>query len=494
MEQFFTSLSKRQTMLLLTSLAFGGSEAVQAYEHLEQNEEELLKHRAAGIAQIPRDKRIPLLVQEIKRLVTQRRRSFGSADPKRLAAILRKERPTLVEVVLNAMPADLASAVRVELGNPSPLKLIRDIKPDVLSIIRWKLEDALRSNAPQVGSFRFTDLMTMQQRDIFAVADRMGARVLATAVAGLNDEERQAFLGALPPDQRNLAARAAEAGAARRLTEKDAKLVLEMHGALETPSLGMRSAGVQRIVRACYAQGPEFAQRFAERHQGELGKLLGRWLKEEKGKPVKADGGRMDIVEQLERLAQKGIVDRPMRLPPPMNAPAKPPPPILKPPPAAPQSSPSSPNSRVLVAPPSRKPSSGAMPPAAPQKQQPPAPQALPPRRPPTSAPLQRPPARRDPIADREARKAGAASGMVPRHQQGTNRPTDSQARQRVLRDGKPLAADDSREARPAPKRSAPLQAVPVRREPAARSGSSTSPQRSPVLKGPGRGPTGGSS
>ena len=49
MEQFFTSLSKRQTMLLLTSLAFGGSEAVGAYEHLDQNEEELLKHRALAI-------------------------------------------------------------------------------------------------------------------------------------------------------------------------------------------------------------------------------------------------------------------------------------------------------------------------------------------------------------------------------------------------------------------------------------------------------------
>ena len=41
-------------MLLLTSLAFGGSEAVAAYEHLDQNEEELLKHRAAGVLQIPR--------------------------------------------------------------------------------------------------------------------------------------------------------------------------------------------------------------------------------------------------------------------------------------------------------------------------------------------------------------------------------------------------------------------------------------------------------
>ena len=332
MEQFFTSLSKRQTMLLLTSLAFGGSEAVAAYEHLDQGEEELLKHRATGVLQIPRDKRIPLLVQEIKRLVTQRRRQLASADPKRLAVLLKKERSTVVEVVLGALASDLANAVRAEMGNPAPVKLLRDVKPEVLSIVRWKLEDALRSNAPQVGSFRFTDLSMMQQREILAVADRMGARVLATAVAGLNDEARTTFLTALPPDQRQLAARAAEAGASRRLTEKDAKLVLEMHGALENPSQGMRSAGVQRIVRACYAQSPEFAQRFAERHQGEIGKLLNRWLREEKGKPVKGDGGRLDIVEQLERLAQKGIVDRPMRLPPPMKAPA-PPPPMLRPPP-----------------------------------------------------------------------------------------------------------------------------------------------------------------
>ncbi len=478
MEQFFTSLSKRQTMLLLTSLAFGGSEAVGAYEHLDQNEEELLKHRAAGIVQIPREKRIPLLVQEIKRLVTQRRRQFAAAEPKRLAALLKKERSSVVEVVLNALAADLTAAVRAELGNPPPVKLLRDVKPEVLQIVRWKLEDAMRANAPQVGSFRFTDLSMMQQRDILAVADRMGARVLATAVAGLPDGDRQTFFVKLPPDQRALCQRAAEAGAARRLSEKDAKLVLEMHGAIENPSLGMRSAGVQRIIRACYAQSPDFAKSFAERHQGELGKLLNRWLREEKGKPVKGDGGRLDIVEQLERLAQKGIVDRPMRLPPPVKAPPPVAPPVLRPPPGA--ASPSNPQSKVLVAPPARRPT-GSVAQA----------QALPPRRPPTLAPAQGA-ARRDPMADREARRAGAASGIVPKHQQGTNRPTDSQARQRVLRDGKPLS-NDPLETQPPRRSTSPVQAIPKRREPVGQSAPSTGSHRSPVLKGSGRGPTGGS-
>jgi hypothetical protein len=464
-EQFFTSLSKRQTMLLLTSLAFGGSEAVSAYEHLEQAEEELLKHRAAGVLQIPRDKRIPLLVQEIKRLVTQRRRQLASAEPKRLSTLLKKERASIIEVVLNALPSDLATAVRAEMGNPPPVKLLRDVKPEVLSIVRWKLEDAMRLNGPQVGSFRFTDLMMMQQREILAVADRMGARVLATAVAGLNDEARSTFLTTLPPDQRALAARAAEAGATRRLTEKDAQLVLEMHGALENPSLGMRSAGVQRIVRACYAQGAEFAQRFSERHPGDLGKLLSRWMREEKSKPVKGDGGRLDIVEQLERLAQKGIVDRPMRLPPPVKPPAPAPPPPA--PRAQVPSSPSNPQSKVLVAPPQRRPS-GQPPAAAPPKPKAPSP-----------APARdAAPGRRDPVAERAARRAGASSSPARPAPEGSES-------QRVLRDGKPLAPRPTNSIAPIPRRKDPA---------AARGSNTTSPNRSPVLKGSsGRGPAGGS-
>ena len=522
MEQFFTSLSKRQTMLLLTSLSFNSSEAVSAYEHLAVDEEELIKHRAMALLKVPKEKRIPVLVGEIKRLVTQRRRQLGSADPKRLAAVLEHERAATTEVVLRALPMDLAEAVRHELGNPVGTPLVREVKPAVLAIIRWKLEDALRQGGPQVGGFRFTDLLTLQQRELLAVADRMGARVLATAVAGLPEAERQEFFGQLPPDQKALATRAAEAGLTRRLGERDAKLVLEMHGAIESPSLGMRSAGVQRIARACLAQSPEFAQHLVERHQGELGRLLQRWVREERPKAVKADGGRLDIVEQLERLAQKGIIDRPMRLPPPMRAPLPPPPPQPVPPPPPPPKQKSLEPQRPLdrrtsasrvvpVARPSLEPAgppvgAGAGPRGPMERGSPlqerPTDAAGPAIERPASRSLQPMPVRRitgnvsmpaaPPAPPPQSVAPRSPTAPIPARRQafpaypgGPPRSAESGRAQRVLRDGKPLdwkLADPSDTLPPGSQ--APLQEIPRRRE---RSGSG----RSPVLKG--RGPTGGS-
>jgi hypothetical protein len=232
------------------------------------------------------------------------------------------------------------------------------------------------------------------------------------------------------------------------LSEKDAKLVLELHRALENPSLGMRSAGIQRIARACIAQSPEFAQRMAERFGGqtELGRLFGQWLREEKGRPIKADGGRIDIVEQLERLAQKNIVDRPMRLPPPMMRPPPPPPQAIQ---AEPPRS-STGQSRVLVPPPQ-------------------------PRKPTTSIP-QVP--RHDPSLDSPRREGGERS----RAKAVPSGLTDSQSRAQVLRDGKPL----ERAKDPPRRQTSPVQEVPRRRDPGA--------ARSPVVKGgPGRGPKDGS-
>ncbi len=489
MEQFFASLSKRQTMLLLTSLAFGGSESAAAFEHLAPEEEELLKHRAQNLLQIPRDKRIPLVIQEIKRIFTARRRTLANAEPKRLAALLSKERGAMVEVVLRALPSDLADACRAELGARPSVKLRREVRPDILSIIRWRLEEGLKQGAPQVGTFRFTDLLMMPQREVISICDRMGARVLATAVAGLSDADRETLLGKLPPDQKALAIKAAEAGRARRLSEADSKTVLEIHGGVDHPSTAMRSAGAQRLMRAAIAQSPEFAQRFAERHQGaELGKLMQRWFREEKNKPVKGDGGRLDIVEQMERLAQKGVIDRPLRLPPPMRPPIVGGQPVAVPAPA---------RRSVANLPqvPSRGQSSAQLPElrsrVEPRASQPTA--QPPPRRSDPQAP------RRDPIAERNARRAGVASSRAPAGSTGQNRalqePPSSSNIKRIMRDGKPLSRDPNESVGPKPSAQPPkrramtspaVQAPPKRRE--------RNTDGSPVVPGSGRGPNGRSS
>ncbi|HZH04868.1 MAG TPA: hypothetical protein VEY30_13870, partial [Myxococcaceae bacterium] len=126
MDAYFAGLSKRQTMLLLTAVTFGGNDGVACFEHLPDEEAALLSHRAAEIQQIPREKRIPLLVQEIKRLVTARRSRLWAADPEHVARLLKGERRSVIEVVLRALPSNLADAVRRYVPS-SPLRVRRDL-------------------------------------------------------------------------------------------------------------------------------------------------------------------------------------------------------------------------------------------------------------------------------------------------------------------------------------------------------------------------------
>src|SRR4051812_1390044 len=116
-------------MLLLTAVTFGGSECVAALNHLPEPEAELLTFRAGEMLEIPRERRIQLLVQELKRLVTARRRQLGSADPVRLGALLYNERGALVEVVLRALPATVAAEVREHLPRRE-VRVRREVKPE----------------------------------------------------------------------------------------------------------------------------------------------------------------------------------------------------------------------------------------------------------------------------------------------------------------------------------------------------------------------------
>ncbi|MET0402101.1 MAG: hypothetical protein ABW123_06835 [Cystobacter sp.] len=382
MDQFFTSLSKRQMMMLLTAVTFGGQEGVAALEHLPEEEAELLGHSAQGILQIPREKRIPLLVHEIKRLVKDRRGQLWSADPERLAAVLKRERAALAEVTLRALPAPLAEAVRSFLPNSGRVKLTREVRPQILDIVRWKLEERLARDTAGHVPFKFTDVLVLQARELLSVCDRLGARVLGPALAGMPEAERDPALAELPPHLKQLAARAVTANAPRKLAEEDASAQLAQYGGLENLAAAIRGAGVHRLARASVAQSTEFSARLVEKHRGEFGQLLARWVREERAKPTsRGDGGRTDIVTDLERLAARGLIDRPVRL-----SPVRPP--ALGPPPAA------------KGAPP--VPAKGA---PAPVKGAPA------PARASASAPaLTNGSSRRDPIAEREARRAGAAS------------------------------------------------------------------------------------
>ncbi|NNC09026.1 hypothetical protein HJC10_40160, partial [Corallococcus exiguus] len=349
MDSFFTSLSKRQTMMLLTAVTFGGQESMAALEHLPDEEGALLRHRAQEILQIPREKRLPAVVQELKRLMKDRRGQLWTGDPERLAALLQRERGALVEVALRALPGNMAEAVRGHLP-PSRVKLTREVRPQVLDIIRWKLEEALsREAAGQSAGFKFADVLNLQTRELLTVSDRLGARVLGPALAGLPEDELNGLMESLPPDLFQLMSKSVAANAPRKLPEEDARAQINLHEGFNRLAGAIRSAGVQRLARACVAQSPEFAARMLEKHRGEFGHLVAKWVREERSRPTaRGDGGRTDIVMDLERLAVRGLIERPVRLiaPPRPSAVLPPPPGARKPAPAAPGARPEAPGAR----------------------------------------------------------------------------------------------------------------------------------------------------
>lgn len=387
-------------MLLLTGVTFGGQDSLAAFDHLGELEGEALKHRASKLLEIPRDKRIPLLVQEIKRLVTSRRSYLWNAEPEAFAKLLSKEKPALREVILRALPVALADAVRPHLP-PSAAAPDKELKPGVLAVVRWKLEQLLEQ-ASAGAMWKFSDLLLVKPRELYTLCERQGVRALGIAFAALPKEEREQAFATLSADLRAMAQKATDAAQGRSLSGPDALSLLKMHGWEGSPVEAIRSAGIQRLARACMSQSPDFAARMVERHRPPFSQIFQKWLSDERTRnAARGDGGRAEIVAEMERLESRGLVEKPTRLPQ-----AKPKP-ILPPPGPAQLKLPKEPSredrkeaSRAPLGTGAKPvPSSGRMPssviaPRAPQVEQ--------------------PGPRRDPIAERAARKAGAASAAPP--------------------------------------------------------------------------------
>ena len=327
MDAFFTGLTKRQAMLLLTTVTFGDREGVEAFDHLPDDEGDVLRDRAKQILAIPRDKRIPFLVQEIKRFITGKKvDDLRAVDPARLGEALAPERPAMIEVILRALPSTLANEVRTSMLQKR-VQLTKEVRPDVLAVIRWKFEERLKEILPERPGFSMPDLLVLAPRDVAHLADVMGAKALGPTLAGLPAAERDAFLQALSPDQRQLAARAATASATRKLGEADARAVLAELAEGAEPRIAIRNAGVRRLARAAVAESGEFASRLIERHHSDFGRALARFVSEERQAGRKGEASaRTETLAELDRLAASGIVERPVRLPPPPMRPRAAPP------------------------------------------------------------------------------------------------------------------------------------------------------------------------
>jgi hypothetical protein len=271
--------------------------------------------------------------------VGSKRSSLWIADPAKLGEVLMGERGPLVDVLLRALPANLAAAIHEHLPTRRA-HAQREIKPQVLDVVREKLDEIVRRDLPKRKMFRFSDVKLLNTRELLCLCEWLGMKVLGPAVAGLPEAEQEALVAPLSPEFKEGVMAAVSASARRGLLPQDAAELIALHqeggrsSRAESRDFSLldalRSAGAQRLVRACMAQSLEFAVGFLERHRAELPSYFVKWFREEKGRTIqRGDGGRAEIVVEMEILAERGWIEMPSRPPalpgsaPPSTAPAR---------------------------------------------------------------------------------------------------------------------------------------------------------------------------
>ena len=192
MHQFFLPLDSRETMVLLTTLPIGGSHEVTLFDHWPEPGRTKLKEKAAALAEIPAEKRVPFMVHEMKRsLAFKGLRGIEKVDPSWLIRGMRGESPRVVATILIGLPSSAVRALLKKMPEAVRKKLppkneIKSIPIEVVCAVREIFEsrfDAMPK--PSKNGFVFCDIIQLEKPDIYRLMRELGLVELGQAFAAV---------------------------------------------------------------------------------------------------------------------------------------------------------------------------------------------------------------------------------------------------------------------------------------------------------------------
>jgi hypothetical protein len=165
-----------------------------------------LQDKAARLEEIPRDKRVPLLVRELKGMMTFRAmKGLDGVEPSWLASAFRGESPRVIAAALLHMPSSLRKQVvarlpdKVQAALPSREDLA-DVPLEVIKLIRARY-DAKFTAMPlerELTELVFSDVVLLSARELILVVRQIGADEIAVAFLAVGKRALAEFLGKLP--------------------------------------------------------------------------------------------------------------------------------------------------------------------------------------------------------------------------------------------------------------------------------------------------------
>lgn len=200
-------LDRRQQTLLLTTLAFGGSQAAELWQLLPDELQGPLQEKQAKLDEVPREKRVPLMVRELKGLMSFRSvKGLDGVEPSWLAAGFKGESPRVIAAVLMYLPSSLTKQIvaRLPEGVQQALPSREEMKGvplEVVKLVRARF-DAKFIAMPLEGeltSLAFSDLVLLSAKELIVLIRNIGADEIACAFLAVGKRALAEFLSKLSP-------------------------------------------------------------------------------------------------------------------------------------------------------------------------------------------------------------------------------------------------------------------------------------------------------
>jgi flagellar motor switch protein FliG len=317
-------LDREQSALLLATLTFGGHEGQALLDHLPDELAELLRTKVTALLEIPRERRIPLMLHELKRYMQFRHtRGIEGVDASWLAAGFRGESPRVVAAALMHLPASLARQIVEKL----PPELKRQLPPrselarvplQVLKMVRARYDEKFASMPvleTEVRALSFKSLMVLEGKELVAVTRSVGIDELACAFAAVGKRALAELLQRLPRNNAEeliAAVRRVDVADVEELKVAQKFLSRVLDGFTHTEEL-FQKAGLYRLAKALTYEDNELVRQICQRFPRAHGKLLMDYLQKAKEVlatfPVERAQRTQDaVLDQVKELAGRGKI------------------------------------------------------------------------------------------------------------------------------------------------------------------------------------------
>jgi hypothetical protein len=271
---FFSPLNEQELALLLVTLTVGGSSQQGIFAQLEPQTAARLQDRATALLQIGADRRVPLMVRELKAALAQDgRRGIERLDPSWIVHGLKGESPRVVAALLVGLPASVVRSVlrRLPATVRAALPEKREVKglnPLVASGVR-ALFEARFAPMPErgTGPFCFADIVHLERSELFHLIRDLGLTELGQAFVSVGKMALLELCRRLPRAHAEELVAAVKAASRVDLPDPKAaqRFLSRVVVNFENTEEFLQKAGLWRLAKACLLEPKSFATVMGQR-------------------------------------------------------------------------------------------------------------------------------------------------------------------------------------------------------------------------------------